>query len=177
MPAEFTPTPGAAGFQLSNPSVLDVISLYASLETYRTAGNLADTYKPSKDPEAVLPPILGTLREKSIRLTGYLETLLQSSKHYYSPSTLSTSAPANQSSFTIITPSTPSRRGAQLSLLFYPSETMVPIFDRLREKGVLGDERKPGVIRLAPAPMYSTFKDCYEAAKALEESLDEYLEK
>lgn len=45
------------------------------------------------------------------------------------------------------------------------------IFDRLRERGVLGDERRPGVIRFAPVPMYNSWSDVREAAQALEEAM------
>lgn len=175
MPHDFKPIPGAAGFQLSNPSVLDVISLYASLSTFRLAGAILPQSL-SGGHTSKRPPILAALREKSLDLTYYLELLLKQSK-YYSPVDKISSTPSDKISFTIITPSEPHRRGAQLSLLFHPEEVMMPIFDSLREKGVLGDERKPGVIRIAPAPMYSSWMDCYEAYTALEESMDEYPER
>jgi kynureninase len=37
---------------------------------------------------------------------------------------------------------------------------------------VYADARRPDVIRLAPAPMYNTFHDCWRAAVALGEVLD-----
>lgn len=45
---------------------------------------------------------------------------------------------------------------------------MEPIFEGLREKGVIGDERRPGVIRLAPVPIYTRWADCRLVAEALE---------
>jgi kynureninase len=54
---EFKPIPGAGGFQVSNPSVLNMISLFASLELYSKTSMVH-------------------LRAKSILLTGYLEYLL-----------------------------------------------------------------------------------------------------
>jgi kynureninase len=37
---------------------------------------------------------------------------------------------------------------------------------------VYADARRPDVIRLAPAPMYNTFHDCWRAATALAAILD-----
>ena len=40
MENRFVPIPGAAGFQLSNPSILDITSLNASLEVFKKAGGM-----------------------------------------------------------------------------------------------------------------------------------------
>lgn len=84
------------------------------------------------------------LRDKSLALTGYMEYLLQQLKHI---------------PFEIITPANPSQRGCQLSLLF--RERGREIFDRLTAHGIIADWREPDVIRIAPAPLYNTFADCY----------------
>jgi kynureninase len=84
------------------------------------------------------------LREKSEKLTGYCEFLLKQL----------TNLP-----FTIITPSEPSKRGCQLSLLFHSKGKEV--FEKLSENGVVADWREPNVIRIAPVPLYNTFEDVF----------------
>lgn len=171
----FDPMPGAAGWQFSNPSVLDVVALMSSLEVFKMAGKVPPSHMGGGQQSSRLLniPILGALREKSIEMTLYLENLLKTSQAYLPVDKLA-SGPQNGVSFTIITPSDPERRGAQLSLLFHPVEAMDPIFERLREGGVLGDERRPGVIRLSPVPMYNNFNDCLRAAQVLEEAVKGY---
>lgn len=87
---------------------------------------------------------MAKLRELSLKLTGALEAGLDNSKarEYYS----------------IITPRDPSERGAQLSVKLQPG-LLDAVLHRLEEEGVVVDERKPDVIRVAPAPLYNTMED------------------
>jgi len=152
MPALFDPIPGAAGFQQSNPSVLNTIALHASLQVIQ---------------DALVSDGISKMRSKSELLTAYLEKLLCSADHHIKPGDVEgyNGPPA----FSIITPSTISQRGAQLSLLFVPSgrEVMEFVAQSLSEAGVVVDERKPDVLRLSPVPLYNTFADVREAAAAL----------
>lgn len=161
MPPNFSPIVGAQGFQQSNPSVLALASLLGSLHIFRDVG------------------MMSSLRERSIQLTGTLERLLMESKYFvplrsvsqkYPDSSTDTTTPG----FSIITPTEPSHRGAQLSLLFLPvgSGVMGRIFNALSSYGVVGDEREPDVIRLAPAPLYNTLTDCEQAVFYLEKAFE-----
>jgi kynureninase len=84
------------------------------------------------------------LRNKSIALTGYLAFLLDQ---------------LTSLSFTLITPSDPNQRGAQLCLFF--EEKGKEIYQKMKDQGIIVDYREPGVIRVAPAPLYCSFKDVY----------------
>lgn len=150
---------------MSNPSVLAVASLLGSLQVFKEAG------------------MVGRLRVRSIELTAHLEELLVQSAYFVPPHEAAMRLPLCNGStdgaqqrrpaFTIITPSDVNSRGSQLSLLFFSSDTelMHKVAEGLGSYGVIGDERHPNVIRLAPTALYNTIQDCEGAAKFLEEVL------
>ncbi len=85
------------------------------------------------------------IRTKSVDLTAYLEFLLHQ---------------LNNLNFEIITPADPAARGAQLSLYF--KERGKEIHEKMIESGIIVDYREPGVIRVAPAPLYCSYSDVYK---------------
>jgi kynureninase len=128
-----TPQQSADAWSLSNPPILALAPVLASLRIFDAVG-------------------MPALRARSVRLTGYLRTLLD-------PLELA-------GRLQIITPAEESRHGAQLSVRV--DGDVAALCDRLdREWGVVADERRPDIIRLAPAPLYTTFHDCWRAATAL----------
>ena len=134
MPHDFQPLPGAEGWQISNLPILAAAPLLASLPLFDAAG-------------------LPALRAKSLRLTGYLESLLRAQ--------LADAA-------TILTPSDPEARGCQLSLRLRRSPAEAhKVFDALAAAGFTGDWREPDVIRVAPVPLYNTFVEVWEFAATL----------
>ena len=132
MANKFLPIPGAQGYQVGNASSLGVSALIASLEIF----GLTD---------------MSQLRKKSLALTQYLQDLLCKDLD----KSWQEGAP-----YRIITPLNPNERGAQLSVQLQPG--MLPIvMEALEEDCVILDERKPDVIRVAPAPLYNTFQDVW----------------
>lgn len=131
----------ADSWQLSNPPILSMAAVLYSLEMFDQTG-------------------MPALRAKSLRLTAYLESLLDE---------VSAARPCVR----VITPRDPERRGAQLSVRIGDRD-VGPLTSRLRESfGVHADARRPDVLRFAPAPMYNTFHDCWRAASALTAVLGE----
>ncbi|WP_201315557.1 kynureninase [Dyella sp. EPa41] len=127
MGPQFEPTYGADGWQLSNPPILALAPLRVSLEIFRRAG-------------------MQRLRDKSLRLTGYLEWLVHSELGQ---------------ALEVVTPRDPERRGAQLSIrVLGGRERGRSLFEHLMEHGIIGDWREPDVIRISPTPLYNRFADC-----------------
>jgi len=136
----FIPMHGADGWQLSNSDVLGLAVHQASLEIFQEAG-------------------IKNLRDKSEKLTGYLEYLIEQIS-------------GDSGVLEIITPKNPSERGCQLSLLINRGGKAV--FDEWYDQGVVGDWRNPNVIRLAPTPLYNSFLDVFRFAQILEQSLKKF---
>jgi len=131
----FDPIAGAEGWQLSNPPILSMAAIRASLDIFDRAG-------------------IHKIREKSIQLTAYLAELL---------STL------NIDKIRIMTPLDPEHRGAQLSLQLKDSDRS--LHDALTHLGVVSDWREPDVIRVAPAPLYNSYRDIYDFVQRLNQCL------
>ncbi|KAL4618006.1 kynureninase isoform X1 [Arapaima gigas] len=135
--------PGVGGYRLSNQPILLVCPLQASLEIFSQTS-------------------MATLRRKSVLLTGYLECLLQ---QCCGPDP----ADPHRPHMRILTPSQPSERGCQLSLSF--SVPIATIFRELERRGVACDMREPNVLRVAPVPLYNSFRDVHRFVAVLREAL------
>ena len=139
MGRRFIPIPGAQGFQVGNPSALAITALIASLEIFQKTS-------------------MSELRKRSMALTRYLEELL-------TDSSLPKSDRGANLPYTIITPSDPAQRGAQLSIRLEAGH-LEQVLATLERASVVIDERKPDVVRVAPAPLYNTFEDVWVFAQA-----------
>ncbi|MEQ3656728.1 MAG: kynureninase [Dokdonia sp.] len=131
----FDPIPTAEGWQLSNPPILSMAAVRASLDIFAKAG-------------------MQQLREKSKRLTGFLEFLIHD---------------LNNDRIQIITPSNPEQRGCQLSIQVKNADRS--LHQQLTKAGVISDWREPDVIRVAPAPLYNSFEDVYQLVQRLKSIL------
>lgn len=71
--------------------------------------------------------------------------------------------------FEIITPLNQEERACQLSVYLHGQGRS--LFEYLMKNGVITDWREPNVIRLAPAPFYSSFEDMYEFGQILKRGI------
>jgi kynureninase len=102
---------------------------------------------------------MGRISEKRDLLTAYLEYIILGVSERNKTTC----------SFEIITPSEPAKRGSQLSMLVHGKGK--ELFEKLSKNGVVADWREPNVIRVAPAPLYTSFEDCYWFGKFLEDAI------
>jgi kynureninase len=149
----FHPVPGAAGYQLSNASVADTTGVRASLDIFKRTSP-------------------GALRDKSVKLTGYLERLLDGvAERQRMRLRGGGGGGGGEVRFSIITPRDPERRGAQLSLLLRPG-LLEGVMAVLEVEGVVVDERRPDVIRVAPAPLYNSYEDVRRFVEVFERACE-----
>jgi kynureninase len=134
----FRPISGADGWQLSNPPILSLAAIRASLDVFMEAGGMEP------------------LREKSLRLTGYFEWLLERDLG---------------DSVEILTPADPRQRGCQLSIRVKSSVSGRAVFEKLEASGVVCDWREPDVIRVAPVPLYNRYEEVHRFVEILRKAL------
>lgn len=96
------------------------------------------------------------VRQKSIWLSQLL-------RHYLKPSIAT-------GKLSVITPIDPLQSGAQLSLRI-KGMPVDQFFAKLREAGVVGDQREPDIVRLAPAAPFNTFTEVFQAAAIINKIL------
>jgi kynureninase len=135
MGPEFRPIPGAEGWQISNPPILQMAALRASLEIFEDVG-------------------MSALRQKSEKLTGYLEFLI---------------GDIADERISIVTPGDPAQRGCQLSIRVNGGDRS--LHQSIVSHGISADWREPDVIRVAPTPLYNSFTDVFRFNEILRECL------
>lgn len=123
----FVADTGAAAWKMSTSPLLNMVPLAASLAIFDEVG-------------------MPALRERSIRLTAYLEGML------------------DDLGIEVITPRDPEARGAQLSCRFPDAPAVLAAIEA---RGVVADYRAPDIIRLAPMPLYNSFHDLWRLGEAL----------
>ncbi len=127
MEERFVPASHADAWSLSNPPILSLAPVIASLAAFDAAG-------------------IARLREKSVALTALLEFRLR-----------------GVAGIEILTPTSSAARGCQLSLYF--ASNARARYDAFSAAGLACDYREPGIIRLAPAPLFNTFDEVWRAAE------------
>lgn len=108
--------------------------------------------------ELILDAGIDRIREKSLDMTGYLIFLadrMLSEEPY---------------SFEVVTPRQPGRRGGHVALA--RAEDAFRIKESLIERGVISDFRGPDIIRLAPSPLYNTYREIRETVSNIREIVD-----
>lgn len=134
MGPEFVPVATADAWSVSNPPVMALSPVRVSLGIFDRVG-------------------MGALREKSLKLTGYLRGLIDAM------------GSGEPSKIEVITPREPEASGCQLSIAV--KDRPRELFNALTADGVMCDFREPNVIRVAPVPLYNTFHDCWRFAGIL----------
>jgi len=99
---------------------------------------------------AVEEAALNRIRTKSLALTEFLREAIE--------------LELPNAGFTFATPLEPGCRGGHLALL---PGAAGGVCQSLRRSGVVPDFRPPDLIRLAPAPLYTSFTECWDAIQIL----------
>ncbi|KAJ3130362.1 hypothetical protein HK098_002591 [Nowakowskiella sp. JEL0407] len=144
----FEPQESANAFCLSNPCVLSTTALLASSKVFAKY-SMEDLQRKSRSLGKLLLELLndldGTMRQDR----------------------------TDSECFTIITPMNESERGCQVSIKFGEKVMSVRVIsEKLRDMGIIVDEREPNVIRVAPVPLYNTHMDVYKFVSALGKILE-----
>jgi kynureninase len=131
MGPHYDPLPGIGRFQVGTPDVVGTAAVEEGVRLLAEAG-------------------IGQLREKGMRLTGYLSEL---AGVWLEPL-----------GFTLASPREAARRGAHVCL-HHPEAWRIS--QALSEAGVIGDYRTPDRLRLGAAPINTRYTDIWDAATAI----------
>lgn len=135
MKHELIPSKSALAWQVSNPPIVLLACLNASLKQFHEAG-------------------MENLRRRSISLTRYLEILLELKFSDY---------------IEVVTPCFErfNERGSMLCLRFKKEKDIDSMYKKLEHEGIIGDVRRPDIMRIAPCAMYNSFQDVLDFTKVL----------
>jgi kynureninase len=159
---EFDACDGAASMQLSNPSVVSMMSLAPSIRCMAAVG-------------------MPALRAKSLSLTAYLERLL--AHHRLTERALSLLTPADPASRGAMLTFAISAGAIRADLAAdearhssYENGTNLnndaDMLQRLLlKRGVMSDNRPPNIVRITPAPLYNSFEDVWRLVDVLKDIL------
>ncbi len=141
MEPHFSPIPGAEGWQLSNPPILSLAALRASLEIF------ADTN-------------MEQLREKSVQLTEYLIYLVKE-ELADQIKIITPEDPAERGSQ--ISMRVKPQPGS------HTKEQGQALFEFLCNQGVACDWREPDLIRVAAMPLYNRFVELFDFVQLMKQ--------
>jgi kynureninase len=139
-----------------------------------TQFDMAHTFKPSGDaggwqissiPQLSAAPLRASLkmfaeagieriRDKSLKITDYLMSLI---------------AELAPLGYSIGNPREAHRRGGHVAVVHNEAARICKC---LKKRGVIPDFRMPDVVRLAPIPLYNTFRECWQMAQHLKEIVE-----
>jgi kynureninase len=133
----FEPLRNAGGWQSGTQNIFSMAPLEGSLELFNKVG-------------------IENIREKSLKLTDYLMSLIDEKLSIYG--------------FTVGNPREAHRRGGHVAL---EHAEAIRINQALKDHGVLPDFRAPNVIRLAPIALYTSFTEVYRVVETIERIMSE----
>lgn len=136
MEHELTAAPDAGSMQMGTPHLLSAAPLLGSLEMFEEAG-------------------IEKIREKSLKLTGYMMTLID--------------AELSGFDFTVANPRDDEKRGGHI---FLEHQEAARICKALKENNVIPDFRTPNGIRLAPIALYNTFEEVWQVVQILKKIME-----
>ncbi|SCK38318.1 kynureninase [Streptomyces sp. WMMB 322] len=142
----YVPAEGAVRGRVGTPDILSMLALEESLKVWEGVA-------------------VSAVRAKSLALTDFFLQQL----HAYVPD-----GRAGRLRLRSLTPEAHERRGSQISLLCETeghdgTDVAEELMARLHERGIVGDFRRPGVLRFGFTPLYTSFGDADRAAKVLAE--------
>ncbi|SEN60545.1 Kynureninase [Paenisporosarcina quisquiliarum] len=138
---QMAPATNAGAYQIGTPHIMSSAPLYGSLEMFAEVG-------------------IDAIREKSLKLTNYMMTLIEHELSEYN--------------FVIANPRETEKRGGHIFLVH---DEAARICKALKVQQVIPDFRSPNGIRLAPVALYNSYQDVWKTVQILKLIMKEELYK